>query len=272
MSVFVLRPGYGRVKPVISRSERQINAAISALSVTLVVFAQGVWLLMVGLELEPGRDSPASVRIVPEVAFMGAPSAELGGGLAGDVRVIGSPTLLSLPMRVGFSQPLFAGAEVSDPPEIRGKPVVFMYQPDEPFRSGVFGETTRLFSDVINTPRAISLPPIAEESVAFMPTRRTAPRELLIYWQERPNDVMNLSALLGEADWTGTLPWEAVLSICFDDKGMIQQVIADRPAPTKEIGAALARWCRGIDFDKLPADPCGRLVVVFKPEIVASGG
>jgi hypothetical protein len=265
--------------PVIETETRPVPAVardwrfrlVVAASVFVVVLVHALWLGVasraITLPSAPVLPRPS----VPVVSYLGASERD-ARNLASDVRQIRSPVLFALPTPVGFSGPLLSDAGGLPPPSMLPDDPPRMRQLEQPFVAAPFGASRRTLTQLTEVPRALPVPRPYDEGNDVARLGLVSNHAFMVYWMDRPDQAPESIPASGSAVWAGRSAWDMVLFVCFDDGGLITQVMVEKPSPYQDVTAAVLRIARGMVFGSPMHGDCGRLVVVYQPAAVARGG
>ncbi len=261
-------PVSGMTIESLTHSPRQCRWLI-AVATASVVLLHFTWLFVA---MRPTTELTAVTRserlVPPEIAYLG-PVDSASSQVYADVRRIRSPVLFALPTRIGFSGPMLANPDDTLPPRMLPEDPLRIRQLERPFSASPFGASSRDLAALMDMPRPLPVPKPYAEAEAVMPVGRTATNMFMVYWQDRPERLPENIPVTDPATWVGKTPWSMTLFVCFDQDGLIRQVMVEKPSPYADVTAAVLRIARGMVFGTPLFGDCGRLVVVYRP---ADGG
>lgn len=229
-----------------------------------VVVFHVVWLMTAMRTVQTHPKGGALRFTAPSVSYLGNPDA-LSKDTADDVRQVRSPILFALPTHVGFSGPLLAEARGLAPPSMVPDVPPRIRTLDQPFTALPFGASMRDLKQLMQTPRTMPVPRPVDEAVTGSATQGVASKAFLVYWMDRPDQSLESIPVSGTETWAGRMAWDMVLFVCFDDDGLIKQVMIEKPSPYQDVTTAVLRIARGMTFGAPMYGECGRLVVVYRP-------
>lgn len=233
-------------------------------SVAGVVLVHALWLGVASRAI-PLTSMPALPRpSVPVISYLGDGERD-ARDLASDVRQIRSPVLFALPTPVGFSGPLLSEAGGLPPPSMVPDDPPRIRQLDQPFAASPFGASRRNLAQLMEVPRTLPVPRPYDEVNDDVGRGSVSNHVFMVYWQDRPDRAPEAIPASGSEVWAGRSAWDMVLFVCFDEDGLITQVMVEKPSPYQDVTAAVLRIARGMTFGSPMHGDCGHLVVVYQP-------
>jgi len=245
-------------------SNRWVSRFFTLSAAVIVLMIHALWMLAAA-SYNPENRMKKSRMTAPEVYFMSDGPSVASSSERMNSRLFRSPILMSLPTRVGFSSPMFNGAQVELPPRFTEKQVEFLRSLPKPFQAGAYGESRRDLNVLAKTTRTVSVPGQDALPENFLAPAVDETSRILMYWSGRPDKVVETIPDEKDLEWAGSQPWEATLYVCFDSSGWVDHVFLEKPTPLKDANDRVLRMARGRSYDEAMAGECGWLVAKFMP-------
>jgi len=245
-------------------SNRWVSRFFTLSAAVIVLLIHALWMLAAA-SYNPEYRAKKSRSTVPDLYFMGDASSTAPWADSINTLLIRSPILMSLPTGVGFSSPLLQDAQLDQPPRFVEKPVEFLRSLPKPFEAGAYGESHRELKVMVRMPRAVSVPGQDALPQNYIVSPEAKAGRIMMYWLGRPDQVVETFPDEQDLNWAGSQPWEAMLYICFDQAGWVDDVLLEKPTPLNDANDRVLRMARGRSFNEAMAGDCGRLVAKFIP-------
>lgn len=233
--------------------------AISAMAAALAIVLSAAWTTLGSYATIRIKAPPFSseMRELPELFYLGPSGSE------GDVRVVRSPILFSLPTRHGFSGALQPEPDQQLSIPLAAEHAVFLL-PAPDLNEHMFGETSRSLESLIQKARPLRVP-TGEEEDGVVSWGGSREKSLCAFWRDLPGAMLEGLSL---SDLPGALEdasWEAHIFVAYDRQGLVRQVLVDQPAPRWETTEALIRLARGLKGPRTGSVVHRTLIVRYAP-------